>query len=269
MNFSLFQSMMKLYGKTIVSYAFGTAIYLLLAVWIYPQIAGSEEMNKIMEQMPEGFLNAFGFEGGMPEDLSGFLAAEYYGLIFLLILMVYSIMTSTQLVSRLVDRGSLAYLLATPTSRTKVVMTQASILVLGLLLITIITFLAGVLGATWFAYDETFHFDRFIQINVVGFLLFFVVCSYSFFFSCLFNDEKRALSISGALTVLFFMISLISKISQELEWLENFTLFTLYQPNDIARGVVEVVPISIGLTITGILFFLLSVLVFRKRDLPL
>jgi len=269
MNLSLFRAMMKLHGKTFISYGFGAAVYLLLAAWIYPQIAGFKEINKVMEQMPEGFLNAFGFEGGMPEDLSGFLAAEYYGLIFLLILMVYSIMTSTQLVSRLVDRGSLAYLLATPTSRTKVAMTQAIVLTLGLLLITFITFLAGVLGANWFAQDETFHFDRFVQINVLGFLLFFVVCSYSFFISCLMNDEKRALSISGAITVIFFMISLISKISQELDWLENFTLFTLYQPDEIARGTVEVLPISIWLTITGILFFILSIVVFRKRDLPL
>lgn len=269
MSLSLFKTMMKLNGKTVISYAFGAAAYLLLAVWMYPQIADSIEFDKIIEQMPEGFLNAFGFEGGMPEDLSGFLAAEYYGLIFLLIVMIYSILTSTQLIARLIDRGSMAYLLATSTSRTKIVLTQAIVLMLGLFVIVLFTFLSGILGAHLFMDGESFHMDRFIQMNVLGFLLFFVVCSYSFFFSCLFNDEKRALSFSGGITVLFFMINLISKISEKLDWLQNFTLFTAYQPDDIARGVVEVMPISVGLGITGFIFFALSIIVFNKRDLPL
>ncbi|WP_243387593.1 ABC transporter permease subunit [Bacillus kexueae] len=269
MSLSLFKTMMKLNGKTIISYAFGAAVYLLLAVWMYPQIAKSTELNKVIEQMPEGFLNAFGFEGGMPEDLSGFLAAEYYGLIFLLILMIYCVLLSTQLVARHVDRGSMAYLLATSTSRTKVAMTQAFVLVLGLFVIVLFTFLSGVLGASWFMEDETFHLDRFIHINVLGFLVFFVVSGYCFFFSCLFNDEKRALSVSGGITVLFFMISLVSKISDKLDWLQAFTLFTAYQPDDIARGTVDVLPVALGLLLAGLLFFALSILVFKKRDLPL
>lgn len=269
MSLSLFKTMLKLNGKTLISYAFGAAVYLLLAVWMYPQIAKSTELNKVIEQMPEGFLKAFGFEGGMPEDLSGFLAAEYYGLIFILIVMIYCVLLSTQLVARLVDRGSMAYLLATSTSRTKVALTQASVLVLGLFLIVLFTFLTGLLGASLFMDDETFHMDRFVHINLLGFLVFFVVASYSFFFSCLFNDEKRALSVSGGVTVLFFMISLISRISDKLDWLANFTIFTAYQPDDIARGTVDVWPVAFGLGSVGLIIFALAILIFNKRDLPL
>jgi len=85
----------------------------------------------------------------------------------------------------------------------------------------------------------------------------------------LFNDEKRALSVSGGITVLFFMISLVSKISDKLDWLQAFTLFTAYQPDDIARGTVDVLPVALCLLLAGLLFFALSILVFKKRDLPL
>lgn len=269
MNASLFKSMLKINAKSIFSYAFGAAFYMLLVIWIYPSIAKSGAMDEIFKQMPQNYLSAFGIEGGMLSDLSGFLAAEYYGLLFLIILMIFSVMTASQLISRLVDRGSMAYLLSTSSSRTKIAVTQASILILGLIVITLFSILPVVFGVNWIIDDADINVTRFIELNIVGFLLFFVISGYSFLFSCIFNDEKRALGVSGGLSIVFFAINLVAKMSSDFEWLKNITIFSTFRPTEIAKGAVDILPVSLGLGAAGIVLYVIAVLVFRKRDLPL
>ncbi|MBS4174612.1 ABC transporter permease subunit [Bacillus sp. FJAT-49736] len=269
MNTSLFISTLKTKGKTMFSYAFGSAFYVLLIMWIYPSFAKSNALDTVIKQMPQKYLSAFGFDGGMPKNLGGFLAGEFYGLLFLLILIIYSVILSTQLIVRLVDRGSMAYLLSTSVSRTKIAVSQAAVLILGLLLITLVTIATVLIGSNMIMDNNDLQVSNFIQMNVVGFLLFFVISGYSFFFSCVLNDEKRALSLSGGLTIVFFAINLVAKMSTDLEWLKYCTVFSTFNPSDIAKGTIDILPVSLGLGFAGLVLYALAILIFRKRDLPL
>lgn len=268
MNGALFASMLKTNGRAITSYAFGSALYLLLIIAIYPSITKADGFNEILKQMPEGVMRAFGFQGGV-QELNSFLSVEFYGIIFVLILMIYCVVTGTGLIARLVDRGSMAYLLATPVSRVRVALTQAAVLLFGLMVIALITVGAGFLWAWLFLKSDTLDVTTFLQINLVGFLMFFVISGYTFLFSCLFNDEKRALAISGGLSALFYITDFAAKISDKLDWLKHWTLFAAYQPSAIAKGTFHVLPASIGLAIGGVILYVLGILIFKKRDLPL
>ena len=94
--------------KGIMSYGVGSAFYILLILGIYPSIAGNaEDIEKMIKSMPEGFLNAFGFENGLG-NLEDFISGEYYGLIFIVILSIFSVMLSTKLLAKRVDQGSMA-----------------------------------------------------------------------------------------------------------------------------------------------------------------
>lgn len=76
----------------------------------------------------------------------------------------------------------MAYLLATPVSRVKIAVTQASVLILGLLIIVVVTYVAGIVGAEWFLQDNNLNKELFLKINIVGGLTFLVVSAYSFSF---------------------------------------------------------------------------------------
>ncbi|MGZ4107087.1 MAG: ABC transporter permease subunit, partial [Tumebacillaceae bacterium] len=92
MNFALFRAMLKSHGQSMFSYGIGSVLYQWLLIWVYPSIAQSSAMNDVLKQMPESLQRAFGFQGGI-QQLSDYLASEYYGLLFLIILMAYSIIT--------------------------------------------------------------------------------------------------------------------------------------------------------------------------------
>src|SRR5699024_1143798 len=95
------------------------------------------------------------------------------------------------LLAKLVDRGSMAYLLSTRVSRVQIVITQITVLISGLFIVHLITFLAGFIVAN-LSIDSanTIAFLEFFHINFVGFLLFVVIGSYSLFFIALFIDER-------------------------------------------------------------------------------
>lgn len=270
MNISLYKQMMKVNLKGIMNYAFGSAFYMILMVWVYPSIAeNTKALNDFMKVMPAGMLRAFGFESGFG-SFEAYVSGEYYGVILTIILTIFCIMLPTQLIAKLVDQGSMSYLLSTPTTRGKVAFTQASVFITGIFLIMVITTLSGFVGYGLFIKDENaFHAAKFIQINIEAFLLFFAVGGISFLISTLANDEKRALGISGAIAFGFFSLDMIGKISDKIEWLRNLTLYSLFRPSEIVSGNVDLTQASILLGVIGIAAIGIGISTFRKRDLPL
>lgn len=91
----------------------------------------------------------------------------------------------------------------------------------------------------------------------------------SFLISAASNDEKKALSLSGMITFLFFSLDLIGKLSEKTEWLRNLSIFSLFRPGDIAGDSAETLKAALILSVIGLAAFLTGILIFKKRDLPL
>lgn len=269
MNFSLYKQMMKINLKGFMNYALGSAFYILLMFWLYPSIAhNSKSIDELLQSLPQGITSAFNLQGGFG-SIETFISGEYYGLILVIILSIFSVLLSTQLLAKLVDQGSMAYLLSTPTTRGKVALTQAGVLASGLLLIMAATTISGFAGYAWFISDESeFHAYRFIQLNLAAFLLFFAVGGISFLVSSLANDEKKAFGISGAIAFIFFSLDLVGKINENIAWLRHFTLFSLFKPSEIVTGHLDWVQLLILFAI-GCAAFSIGIFGFKRRDLPL
>lgn len=269
MSLSFYRQMMKTNLKAFLSFGLGSALYVTLMTSLYPMIdKNMEEIDKLIDIFPDALLRAIGLNSF--SSYGQFISAEYYGLFYLLILGVFSVMIAVQLIASLVDRGSMAYLLSTRVSRVQIVVTQIMALVSGLIVIHALTFGGGFLAAAFLIDTEsTIAFGAFFQINFVGFLLFFAVGGYSLLFSSLFNDEKNALALAGALTFLFYGMNMMGKIVTDIDWIRHFTPFSLYEPGKIASGDADVLMSSMMLTAIGVVTYVIALLIFRKRNLPL
>jgi ABC-2 type transport system permease protein len=269
MNGTLYKQMMKVNLKGFMNYSVGSAFYILLMFWLYPSIArNTEAIDELVQSMPEGMGRAFGLTGF--DSAEAFISGEYYGLILVLILSIVCVQLSTQLMAKLVDQGSMAYLLATPTTRGKVAFTQACVLVTGLFMIIAVTIIAGFVGSAWFlGGDYAFDIAKFVLLNVSALLLFFAVGGIAFLVSALSNDEKRALGISGGITFGFFSLDLLGKISESIDWMRSISIFSLYRPNEIIDGSQDVLQSAVLLFLIGAVAFGLAIVLFRRRDLPL
>ncbi|MGM7680734.1 ABC transporter permease subunit [Cytobacillus sp. Hm23] len=269
MNAPLYKQMIKSNVKGFLSFGVGSALYVILMTSLYPFIAdNAEQINDMLDIYPDALKQAFGLESF--GTYSEFISVEYFGLFFPIILGVFSVMTGVQLIAKLVDRGSMAYLLSTKVTRSSVVITQIAVLVSGLIIIVFLTFIGGVIGGEWLIDDQyAIGTNVFFKINIVGLLLFFAVGGYSFLISALLNDEKLAFGLAGGLTFLFYGLDMAGKISTDLDWLRNITLFSLYEPSQIAIGEGDVYSSSLILLSIGVIMFILAVYVFKRRNLPL
>lgn len=270
MNLTLYKQMMKVNLKGMMNYAFGAAFYMILMVWVYPSIAENTKMlDDLLKAMPAGLTNAFGFENGF-NSFESYISGEFYGVLLTLIVTIFCVMLPTQLLAKMVDQGSMAYLLSTPTTRGKIAVTQALVLFTGIFLIMVMTTVSGFIGYYLFIKDSNaFHAVRFIQLNAGAFFLFFAVGGISFLISSFSNDEKLSLGISGAIAFGFFSLDLVGKISEKADWLRNLTIYSLYAPSDIVSGKAEVFQSCTILFLIGLLAFAAGVYAFKQRDLPL
>lgn len=265
-NRTLFWTMLKMNGKTILGFSVVSTAYLLLVIWIYPTIAG-ESINHLLQRLPNQLTRLVGLSGGL-NSIGDYIAGEFYGLLFLIIMSLYCVMTAVRLISRLVDRGTMAYLLATPHSRSTIVITQAALLVFGALSIIVLTAAGGLIGVPLISPDVDWDVTAFLKMNFIFFVLFFAVSGYCFLFSCLFSDEKKAASAATTVTVLFFLFYLTGKLSEKTDWLLYFTLFSLFEPQKILEGG-PIAATAWQLFIPGLLLYAGAIFLFNKRDLSI
>ncbi|MBY6036490.1 ABC transporter permease [Fictibacillus nanhaiensis] len=268
MSGHLYVAMLKSHAKMLGGFIYGAAAYLILIVWVYPSIADMKGFNDMIQALPEGMRKLVGMENGI-HSLADYVAGEFYGLLFLIILMIYVILTATRLMARLVDQGSMAYLLATPFSREKIAATQAAVLLTGLALIVTFTTLSGIAASEWLISGYELDIPSFIKLNVLTFLVFSVIAAYCFLISAASNDEKKALGLSAGITLGFYMLNLAGKLSDKTEWMGNFTIFKAYDPIKMINNETNALLTGSALGITTLLLITTSVIVFKKRNLPL
>jgi len=228
----------------------------------------AESSQTLLETMPEDFNKAFSFEIIQP-TLAGLLAGIMYSLPYMIFMIAYTLIIANSLIARIVERGSIACYLATPVSRTRVVISRASVLILGEVVIVFLLTLVSILAARGMHGSGTLDIRLFILVNCMGFCLFLLVGAYSFLFSCIFNEEKYSLLCSAGLTFLLYIINTIGNINDELSTLKKISPFGYFQPTDIVKGDFEILLPAVLFILISTVIYTLSMVIFNKRDLSL
>ena len=199
--------------------------------------------------------------------LVGFMANSFYALMAILFPMVYTIFVANRLIAEKIDKGSMTGFLATPISRTQIVGASACYLVLSLAAMWATASVVGIVCADAFqpgALDR----DTFLLLNLGAFLYHLAISAISFCASCVFNSSKASLIVGGGLPLLFFVISLLLKLSEDLEVLRYFTLNTLYDTQRIVDGSDYQMRL-VALLVIAMVLYTCGLLIFRRKDLPL
>lgn len=198
----------------------------------------------------------------------GMMAQTFYTLHGIILPVIFIIMTANSLIAAQVDRGSMAYLLATPTKRSVVVRTQATYLLISLLVMIAILTLVGLVAIQLFQGDIDVNLNDFAMLNVGLFLLMFATSSISFLSSCIFNLSKHSLAFGAGLPLAFFLFKLMAQADESLEGFKYLSLNTLLDTDAILAGEGYIVAFT-ALAIIGIVLYAAAIRVFVKKDLPL
>ena len=181
--------------------------------------------------------------------------------------MIYSIIIGNKLIAAKIDNGSMSNYLSTPVSRKKIVVSSAVYITISLIIMWVIVTIIGIITAN-LVQPNSLDIDKFILLNIGVFLYHFAVSSICFISSCIFNTSKKSLLVGAGLPILFFIINLLVKLSDNLDVLKFFTLTTLFNTTNIINGT-NYISQFITLSIIGIILYVTSIEIFKRKNLPL
>lgn len=200
-------------------------------------------------------------------SLIAFIANQFYGMFAIIFPMVYLIITGNKLIAGQVDKGSMAYNLSTPTTRTQITLTSALYLAGSLAIMFGLIVVLGVCVAA-IVQPDVLNYADFLMLSFGCFLLQFAISGIIFFSSCLFNNSGKSLAVGAGIPLAFFALKMVSGMSDKLEFLKYFSINTLFDTNAIIDGKDYAFKL-IMLAVIGTVFYFAGIKTFNKKDLPL
>lgn len=224
----------------------------------------SKSIEAMRESMPEIFALVGMSAPGV--TLLDFIVNYLFGFLFKLFPMIFFFILVNRMLIRYIDRGTMAYLLATPNSRIKIVGTQALSICFELfLLLAYICLLVIIISEFMFPGALDLPLFLFTIVGLFGLLLF--MSSIAFLCGCIFHEASKALGIGIGINILFLLIQMISQVGEKFEWLKYATPLTLYDPIGIAANDSKSFVLVLPLYICAIAFYSLGLFIFQKKDL--
>lgn len=245
-----------------------TIVYSLYAIIIVSMFdpENVDAMAEIMAIIPQELLNAGGFTFGttLLTHISGFL----YSMLLYLFPLIITVIVNHRLIASHVDKGSMTYLLSTSVSRSKIIITQAIFSIISITLVFVTITVAQILTSV-LLFPGELDIGKFILLNIYATLLYFAISGICFFASSLFNESRFSLGFGAGVPIAFVVLEMLGSIGENTDWLSNLSIFALFDPDPLFAGDVFA---YIGMTVLGIiavLFYTASIVLFKKRDLPL
>ncbi len=216
-------------------------------------------------------------------DTSSMLNQMYFTIMSLLPILLFIIFAGNALIVDQVDKGSMAYILSTPTKRSAVAITQAVYMIVMPFIMVGFGFLTKLVSASVIIGEV--EVAKYAALYGGLYLLTEAMAGICYLASCVFNLSKHALALGGGLNIWFFICSLLGMFGSEsmvdvgmgVEELGMFNrvslvgLFDIDALGTVGSGAVDYsfVPKLAALAAVAVVCYVVGAIRFQKKDLPL
>ncbi len=241
-----------------------------------------------MQSMMATMLEMMGLEPDLLDNManmdpSAMINEMYYTIMLILPVLLLIIVEGNALVVDKVDKGSMAFILATPTKRSAVVITQMLYMIL--VPLALVAIVCGVRMGAMRAFTGSVDVAQTLALYGGLYLLIEAMASICYFASCFFNLSRYAMGLGGGLNIWFFLASLLGLFGSDMmvnmgigvESLGRFNNLTLIGLYDIeALGTVGSGDVNTAfiwklcvLAAIAAILYIAGAVRFQKKDLPL
>jgi ABC-type transport system involved in multi-copper enzyme maturation permease subunit len=252
----------------IFGFCFGALGFIEMYVALFPAIQKqAEELNKMMEAFPKGFMDAFGIDSTqlMFAKLETYMSTEYFSFFWPILVSILAISFANAICVGEIEKGTIELALAQPVSRFKILLSRYFG---GAFAISVFTAVSsyGILGAA-LIHNIDYQIANYATVTLVGTLCGLAIFSMATFFSVLFSEKGRATVATTSILLLMYALNIISGLKDNLENLKYASFFHYFNAPTIFGGN-KVVEWSIPVfAVTAALFLILAIWRFQKRDI--
>ena len=206
-----------------------------------------------------------------------------YSIIGLLPIFIFIVIVGNSLIANQVDKGSMAYILSTPTKRSAVANTQIIFMVFAPLIMVGVTCIARL--CTLFLMGDEVDVAETVVLYLGMYLIVEALAGLCYLGSCFFDQSRKAMAFGGGITAWCFIASLLGMFGSEdmvsvgfgaeaLNIFNKVTLVGLYDVKAITTIGSESVDTAfvwkfVCLAVIAVVCYVAGAVRFKKKDLPL
>ena len=248
-----------------------------------PLLKQSARSNSVMWGSMTGVMTLLCVQFSMLDMTRSLLFTIFYGMMTTILPGIYVLVTSNKLLASQVDRGSMAYVLSTPTKRSSVTFTQAFYLVNSLIAMFAVQTIAHLivntikpLALSELAYSQLngdLTSRMILQVNLSALMVCIALLAVCFMFSGIFSSSKYSIGLSGVfigVSILANMLAMFGNLG--VEGLKNFrylTICSFYDYQSVLTSQNDWITKLIFPAVIAAAAFTAGRIVFKKKDLPL
>ena len=237
----------------------------LIAYLMYPSIISSDSAKKIDEMMqifPEEVLKAFNMDISSMDSAFGWLKTE--GFVFvLLIIGCYSGILGSNILLKEENDKTIEYLNSLPIKRTNIIYSKSLI---GLIYILSMIIILGIFNFIALSLSGDFNYMEFLLLSITPLFSSIVIYFLCLFLSTFTNKSKTMLGISLGVVLISYVLSIFSTMSDSVEFLKYFSVFTLADIRNVITDV-AINPIMIVISVLlSCLFFKLAIVRYKNKE---
>ena len=252
--------------KSFLAWLLVLILIFLLVYIVYPFIITDDtmkSMDELMQVFPPELLKAFNMDMSSIDTAYGWLKTE--GFMFILIIIgLYSSILGGSIVLKEESDKTIEYLGFLPIKRSQIMTNK---IIVSLIYVISITIIIGLFNFIALLISGDFDKKEFILLSLTPIFISLPFFSLNLFISTFFHKTKKVIAISLGLVFLFYILSVISELSSNVDFMKYFTIYTLADVrNVIADDKINFWMVLISLLISG-LFILLSYLRYNKKEL--
>ena len=240
------------------------SLYILLMIGFFPTLEQSGfDMNEYIEAFPPELQNTLLRGITSLTSIEGFLTAEVYQWIWVLVLGIYIAYSSSSLISKEIEDGSMDLLLINPKYRVEIVVEKFLSVFPSLLLLNLVIPLVTFLGTRLIG--ETITLESLYRLHLLSIPYLLACASIGLLLSTIFNEVRKAKILSIGIIFSTYILDSIT-VGTDLSWIGKLSLSRYFVPGEILIGnEIDWVGVGLLLTFTAALIVLSSI-IFKIKD---
>lgn len=256
----VYESRRRLRGALVITV--GIAVYAVFIIGIFPSIEQSGvDLEAYVESFPPAIRNAFDLQS--IGTIEGFLAAEFYQFLWVLLLGVYAAYAAGSSIAGTIEDGRIELVLATPLSRTRYLLGIYAAVLFPLLLVNVLA-IPAVFGGLLLIGESVPVIDL-LAVHALAIPYLMATAAIGLVLSVLVSRSATAERAGlGVVFLLFVAASVLS--TTEFDWLQHLSPMAFYSPADaLVASEYDLVGAAALLAITVVLIVLART-IFVRRD---
>jgi ABC-2 type transport system permease protein len=227
--------------------------------------SAGQSINELMASMPKA-LQAIMGTGSL--DLT--TVSGYYGILFLYLIVmttIHAVMLGANIVSKEERDKTAEFLLVKPISRKQVIFSKWMASLVAIIVINLVTFLISHIMVNYYNKTDDSYLIDIAELMGGMFILQLLFLCLGTSIAASMKHPKRAASISTAVLLITFFLSMAINLNENLEILSVFTPFKYFEAQDIIGGTgYEALYIMVSIILVVVLT-IYTFIAYEKRDL--